>query len=177
MSDDEGTLGLIARHFALLSLLTIGGVSSVLPAMHREAVQVQHWMSDGRFADFYAIAQASPGPNMLIVTLIGWYAAGLAGGLAATAALTVPTATLTYLVYRLWDRFKARPWRRVVQAGLTPIMVGLVSSSGLVLVRTVDTDWRTAAITALTAGVSYATRINPLWVMGAAAILGMAGLL
>ncbi|MCC7049490.1 MAG: chromate transporter [Alphaproteobacteria bacterium] len=175
--NDDGAIGTIARHFALLSLLTIGGVSSVLPAMHREAVEVQGWMTSQRFADLYAIAQATPGPNMMIVTLIGWHAAGIAGGLVATAALTVPSAVLTFLVLRLWDRFKTRPWRLAIQNGLTPVMVGLVSSSGLVLVRAVDTGYATFAITAATAAVSFATRINPLWVMGVAAALGMAGLL
>ncbi|MCC6470879.1 MAG: chromate transporter [Alphaproteobacteria bacterium] len=174
---DGGVLATIARHFALLSLLTIGGVSSVLPAMHREAVEVRGWMSDTRFADLYAIAQATPGPNMMIVTLIGWHAAGVAGGLVATAALTVPTAVLTFLVLSLWDRFKTRPWRLAIQNGLTPIMVGLVSSSGLLLARTVDTGYTAFAVTAATAAMSFATRLNPLWVMGLGAALGMAGLL
>ena len=52
--------------------------------MHRVAVDVQHWMSDKQFADLFAISQLSPGPNVLIVTLIGYSVAGIAGALVAT---------------------------------------------------------------------------------------------
>jgi len=36
-------------------------------------------MSGAEFAQLFALAQASPGPNILVVSLIGWKVAGLAG--------------------------------------------------------------------------------------------------
>src|SRR5439155_20106932 len=50
-------------------------------------VEVSHWMSDKQFADAYAIAQLSRGPNVLIVTLIGYAVAGIPRALAATLAM------------------------------------------------------------------------------------------
>jgi len=38
----------------------------------------------------------SPGPNVLIVTLIGYSVAGVAGALVATLAMCGPTAILAY---------------------------------------------------------------------------------
>jgi len=87
--------------FALMSLFAVGGASAAIPEMHRIAVDVQHWMTDRQFADLYAISQLSPGPNVLIVTLIGYSVAGIAGALAATLAMCVPTAVLAYSVSRL----------------------------------------------------------------------------
>jgi chromate transporter len=176
MNEQNQLLG-IAQHFALLSLLTVGGVTAVLPEMHREAVELRHWMSDAEFASLFAIAQATPGPNMLVVTLVGWRVAGFAGGLVATAAMCVPTALLTFLTLSLWDRFKARPWRAAVQNGLTPIMVGLVAASAFLLTRSTSIGWATFAITIGTAILCCATRINPIWAMGVAAVLGMSGVL
>ena len=69
----------IAILFASLSLVAVGGANTVVPEMHRQAVDVGHWMSDTEFASLYAIVRAAPGPNMLISTLIGWRAAGLPG--------------------------------------------------------------------------------------------------
>jgi chromate transporter len=38
-------------------------------------------MTDKQFADVFAISQLAPGPNVLIVTLIGYSVAGVAGWL------------------------------------------------------------------------------------------------
>ena len=62
-----------------MSLFAVGGANSAIPEMHRVAVDVQHWMTDKQFADIFAISQLSPGPNVLIVTLIGYSVAGIAG--------------------------------------------------------------------------------------------------
>ena len=111
----------LAAQFAFLSLFAIGGAMAVMPEMHRQAVDVSHWMTDRQFADLFAIAQAAPGPNIIIVTLIGYQAAGIAGALVATLAMCGPTCVITYFVGRTFDRFKDAHWRIVVQAGLVPV--------------------------------------------------------
>ena len=58
------------------------------------------------FAALFALAQAAPGPNMLVVTLVGWRVAGLPGALVATGAFVVPSGLLTYVVSRVWHRFR-----------------------------------------------------------------------
>ncbi len=80
------------------------------PEMHRIAVDVQHWMTDKQFADVFAISQLTPGPNVLIVTLIGYAVAGVAGALAATLAMCVPTAVLAYYVSGLLGRSSHSRW-------------------------------------------------------------------
>ncbi|HVM81396.1 MAG TPA: chromate transporter [Stellaceae bacterium] len=163
--------------FASLSLVAVGGANTVVPEMHRQAVEVGGWMSDGEFANLYAIVRAAPGPNMLISTLIGWEAAGLWGALVATAAMCIPSCLLAYAVSHLWDRYRHKRWRRDVEAGLAPVTVGLVLASAYVLTGAADQSWRAYAVTAATAAVSLATRINALWVLALAGVLGGAGLL
>ncbi len=163
----------LAVHMLLLSFLTVGGVNTILPELHRQAVEVEGWLTDRQFADLFAIAQAAPGPNMMVVTLIGWTVAGPLGAAVATAALIGPTCALTYAVARLWHRFRNRPWRAAVQRGLLPITVGLVAASALILARSVAVDAATTAIMLATAGISYWTRLNLLWLLIAAALLGM----
>ena len=63
--------------FALLSFVAFGGATALLPEMHRVVVENHHWLNDTTFTHLYAIAQAAPGPNVLVVTLIGWEVAGL----------------------------------------------------------------------------------------------------
>ena len=91
-----------------MSLFAVGGANAAIPEMHRVAVEVRHWLTDTQFADVYAISQLSPGPNVLIVTLIGYSVAGVTGALVATLAMCVPTAVLALFV----RRFLARSLRR-----------------------------------------------------------------
>lgn len=67
--------------FVLLSFVAFGGATALLPEMHRVVVEHHQWLDDTTFTHLYAIAQAAPGPNVLVVTLIGWKVAGLAGAL------------------------------------------------------------------------------------------------
>ena len=94
---NDNPLIALAGYFALLSLFAVGGANAAIPEMHRIAVEVMHWMSDRQFADSFAISQVSPGPNIIIVTLIGYHVAGLAGAAVATAAMCGPTCVLAFL--------------------------------------------------------------------------------
>jgi chromate transporter len=145
--------------------------------MHRIAVDVQHWMTDKQFADVFAISQLSPGPNVLIVTLIGYSVAGVAGALAATLAMCAPTAILAFYVSRLLQRSSRSRWPAIIQAALVPLSVGLMGASGLILARTSDQSWIAALMTASAAALAFATRLNPLWMLLAGGLLGFAGVI
>lgn len=177
MDDDSGTLISLAGQFALLSLFAVGGANAAVPEMHRLAVEVQHWMTDRQFADLFAIAQLTPGPNVIIVTLIGYHAAGIAGAVVATAAMCGPTCIVAYYVGHVWERFKEKTWRIAIQAGLVPVSIGLIAASALILAQAADRTAGAAAITAITAAVAYFTRLNPLWAFAAAGLAGLGGLI
>jgi chromate transporter len=163
--------------FALMSLFAVGGANAAIPEMHRIAVDVQHWMTDKQFADVFAISQLSPGPNVLIVTLIGYSVAGVAGALAATLAMCVPTAVLAYYVSRFLRRSSHSRWPGIIQAALVPLSIGLMGASGLILALTSDRTWTAGLLTAVAAVVAFATRLNPLWLLLAGGCLGFAGLI
>jgi len=167
----------LALLFGSLSLVAVGGANTVVPEMHRQAVEVGGWMSNAEFANLYAIVRAAPGPNMLIATMIGWRASGFWGAIVATAAMCGPSCLLTYGVIRVWERYRHTRWRAAMEAGLAPLTVGLVLASGYVLTRAADHDWRTLAVTAASALLSLRARINPVWVLAGAGVLGLAGII
>jgi chromate transporter len=175
-SEESPLFGLIST-FALLSLFAVGGANAAVPEMHRIAVEVHHWMTEKQFADTFAIAQLSPGPNVLIVTLIGYAVAGVAGALAATAAMCVPTAVLAYIVSRRLSRSGASRWPAVIQAALVPLSIGLMAASGLIVAQAADKNWLAVVLTAIVATLAAATRLNPLWLLLAGGLLGCAGLI
>ena len=174
-NDGTGSLFTLAWTFGLMSLFAVGGANSAIPEIHRVAVDAQHWLTDKQFADVFAISQLSPGPNVLIVTLIGYQVAGMAGALVATLAMCGPTAIFAYYISRLLARSSHSRWPGIIQGALVPVSIGLMGASGLVLALTADQSWVGAAITAVAALVAFATRLNPVWLLLAGGVLGFAG--
>lgn len=166
----------LAARFTVLSLVAVGGVQSILPEVHRVTVEVHQWVTDAEFTQMFVIARAAPGPNMLLVTLIGWHVAGLPGALVATAAVCAPSCVLSYFVARVWQRFRGAPWRRAVEAGLAPITVGLVLATGWLVAQGAPGGWVAYTITAATAALVLFTRLNPVWLFVIAGGLGLLGL-
>ena len=163
--------------FGLMSFFAVGGANSAIPEMHRVAVDVHHWMNDKEFADMFAISQLSPGPNVLIVTLIGYSVAGIFGALAATLAMCGPTAILAYYVSGLLRRFSGSPWPAIIQAALVPLSTGLMGASALILALTSDLSWTAALLTIVAAVLAFATKLNPFWILAAGGLLGFAGVI
>jgi chromate transporter len=176
MKAENDVLLVMAVQFAIMSLLALGGANAVVPEIHRQAVDLHSWMTERQFADMFAISQAAPGPNVMIVTLVGYHVAGLAGAIVTTLAMCGPTAILAACLSRTWDRFRHKPWRVAVQAGLVPISVGLVTASAILLTGIAVRNFTAVLIAAATAALAYWTRWNPLWLIGIAALAGFAGL-
>jgi chromate transporter len=183
-------------HFALLSLMGIGGAITTAPDMHRFLVDEKHWLTDESFSSCIALAQSAPGPNVLFVALMGWQVGinaggGLSAGITAwwlgllgimltMVGIMLPSSILTY---------KATKWAHVnrdlisVQAfksGMAPIVIGLLVSTGWLLSaahRDFSQDWKIWLITAVASGLMMKTSIHLLWLVAAGGILGAAGLL
>jgi chromate transporter len=167
------TLVALALIFTQLSLLAFGGGNTILPEMQRQVVQVHGWMSAQDFAALFALAQAAPGPNMMVVPLVGWHVAGWGGLLVASAAKFGPSSLLCAAVLGLWKRFRDRPWRRVVQAGLVPMTVGLVAASAVLITEATATRPALAGIAAAAALLMLLLKPHPLWLLGGGAMAGL----
>lgn len=174
-AEGDVLLALVVQ-FALLSLVAIGGVNAVIPEMHREMVDLRRWVTEQEFGELFALSQAAPGPNVMIVALIGQHVAGPLGAVLAMIAMCGPTAVLACLVAKAFDRYREARWRRAVEAGLVPVTIGLFAATALILARAADESWTAVAVTAATFVVAYFTRINPLVALAAAALLGVVGL-
>src|SRR5271167_64428 len=177
MNSDTNPIFALALTFAVMSLFAVGGANSAIPEMHRVAVDVHHWLSDKQFADVYAISQLSPGPNVLIVTLIGYSVAGVAGAVVATIAMCLPTAVLAYFVSRFLARSSHSRWPAIIQAALVPLSIGLMGASGFVLARTSDRTVAAVLVTIGAAVLASVTKLNPGWMLLAGGCLGLAGLI
>lgn len=167
---------LLLGMFSLFSLMAVGGAVTLIAEMHHFVVESHGWMSSAEFASLFAIAQAAPGPNVLVVSLIGWKVAGLAGAMAATVGMCGPSSVLSYHVARLWLRLHDSHWRRAIERALGPLTIGLVAGSALLMSGAANdgrpTGW---LLCALVTALAWRTSIHPLWLLAAGALAGVAG--
>jgi len=167
----------LAAHLAVLSSISFGGFPTVLPDVHNFVV-ANGWVTDREFANFFAVSQVVPGPNMiLMMSFIGLKVGGIAGAIASAVATFGPPCAMYYVSYRLWDRFRDMPWQRIVRRALAPLTIGLVIASGYVMARAGDVAWPSVAITAAAVAVLLRTRLSPLWILIAGGAVGALGLL
>jgi chromate transporter len=152
----------LAWVFAVLSLVAVGGGTAVLPEMERQVVQQFHWMGDKQFRDIYSLGQIAPGPNMLMVMVIGYRLAGAAGAAVVGLAFFLPDCVLTFFANRLWARFSESRWRTALQRGLAPVSIGLMLSGTYALARISISNVVGIAIAAVTFAILSWRRINPL---------------
>jgi chromate transporter len=167
----------LAAHLALLSSISFGGFPTVLPDV-RSLVTTNGWLMDREFANIFAISQIVPGPNMiLMMSFVGLRVGGIPGALISAFATFGPPCLMYYTAYRLWDRFRDRPWQQILRRALAPLTIGLVIAGGYVMARAADVTWQSALVTTAAMGLLLATRLSPLWILFAGGVFGGLGLL
>ncbi len=163
----------VLQVFVPLSFLTVGGGQSIIADIHRQSVDVYGWMTNAQFMDLFALSRILPGPGALLVTLVGWQAAGLGGALLASAAIFIPSSLLVYGLAHLWTRFKSTRAIRAIEAGLVPVAAGMVLAASCTVLRLAEGGawaWGVAAIS--TVALMY-TKVNPFLLLGLGAVVFM----
>ncbi|RKG40091.1 chromate transporter [Acinetobacter rongchengensis] len=151
--------------FTQLSLLAFGGGNAILPEMQHQVVTVHQWMTAEQFSSMFAMAQAAPGPNMMIVPLVGWHVAGPLGLFVTSLAKFGPSSIITVYALKFWNNFKDHPFRAKFEKALKPITVGLVLVSAWIIAQASAQSMLLVAIVILTVGLSLFKNIHPVWLM------------
>jgi chromate transporter len=61
--------------FAKMAIVTFGGAYAVLAYVAQQVVQGYGWLTTGNMIDGLALAETTPGPLILVLTFVGYYAA------------------------------------------------------------------------------------------------------
>jgi chromate transporter len=159
-------------HFLSLSVFATGGALALASDMHRYVVDEHGYINHTQFVNSIALAQASPGPNILFVTVMGWQINGLPGALATTLGLSMPALVFPFVVSRLGRMAQFERALKALQRGLGPVALGLMASTCWLLVREAPGAWQGIAMIAVTMVLLATTRIPPLAMILAAGAIG-----
>jgi chromate transporter len=169
-------------HYLMLSLISLGGAISTTPEMHRFLVEQQGWLTQAQFNESIALAQASPGPNVLFVALMGWHVGMNAGsttaallGVATTMfGILIPSTTLTYVAAQWGHRNRELRAVRAFKQGMAPVVIALLLSTAWILGGATGQsgNWRLWLLAAVSGLVIWRTKLHLLWLLAAGAVLG-----
>lgn len=162
-------------HFALLSLLAVGGAITSASDMQRYLVGERGWIDALQFNASVAIAQAAPGPNILFVALLGWSVAGPLGLLATMVGIMGPSSVLTFLIGRYGRTRQEARGVRAFNIGLAPLTIGLLLATGWVLAQPSRGHWGAMALVPVTIVFMLRTSRSPLWMIAFGAVVGALG--
>jgi chromate transporter len=161
----------LAGVFGLLSILAVGGGSAVLPEMQALTVTTHRWLTADQFVAIYSLGQLAPGPNMLMVGVIGYRVAGVLGAVVTMLAFFLPASLLCFGAGRLWLHLAQWPWRQSLQLGLAPVAIGLMGAGALALARTSVDSLATAGIALAVVVLILRWHVNPaLLILGSGAV-------
>ena len=165
----------MAFHFLLLAAVAVGGLGSLIPEMQRYVVEQNGWFTARQFGEIYALSQVIPGPNVMIITMLGWLVSSWQGAILVTIAIFTPGMVICAMVIRAGANDPDSRGAQSVKKGLAPVVIGLSLSTSWIMLTTVSDDWRGAVLALLTVVLVLRTKLNPLWWIGAGAVLGMVG--
>lgn len=152
-----------------------GGPIAHIGYFRDEFVVRRRWLNERAYADLVGLCQFLPGPASSQVGFsIGLMRAGYAGGFAAWAGFTLPSA-LILVLFAYGANALAGPTGAGLLHGLKLVAVAIVAQAVWGMARTLCPD-RTRASIAVTAALIVLFAISPLAQIAAIVLGGLAGL-
>jgi len=128
--------------------LSFGGGFVIIPLMQSDAVSHYHWMTGGQFLNAVALGQITPGPVVQTVAVVGYAAAGIPGGLLASAVAFSPSFAFILLGARRFDRLRGNQQARAFLDGAGPAAIGAILGAAVTLARALTEPWQYAVLAA-----------------------------
>ena len=137
-----GVLASVAWEAFKVGGLSFGGGFVIIPLMQADAVSHYHWMTGAQFLNAVALGQITPGPVVQTVAVVGYAAAGIAGGLLASAVAFTPSFLLVLFGGPRFEQIRGNARARAFLDGAGPAAVGAILGSAITLTRALSHPWQ-----------------------------------
>jgi len=97
--------------FAQVGLFTFGGGYAMIALIENTCVEKKRWITHDEMMNITVVAESTPGPIAInCATYVGYRQKGLAGALAATAGMVLPSFCIIFAISKLLDHFLEITW-------------------------------------------------------------------
>jgi len=143
-----GVFGSLAWVALKVGALSFGGGFVIIPLMQHDAVHTYHWMTTAQFLSAVALGQVTPGPVVQTVAVVGYAAAGLAGGLFAAVIAFAPSFAFVLAGGPRFDRFRRSAAAQAFLSGAGPAAIGAIAGAAITLGLGLTQFWQVAVLAA-----------------------------
>ena len=172
--------------FFQIGLFSIGGGYAAMPLIQHQVVDMHSWLTMTQFADILTIAEMTPGPIAInSATFVGICIRGIPGAIVATLGCILPSCVIVMTLAYVYYRFRGLSVIQGALAGLRPAVIAMIASAGLSLMilsffgqNDIPSDmgtinWVSVAIFGVGLGILRKWKVNPIYVIGGAGVLGV----
>ncbi|GMG84372.1 chromate efflux transporter [Paralimibaculum aggregatum] len=179
----------VAELFLTAAFVTFGGAYAVLPFVADQAVESYGWLTPAEMLNGLAIAEATPGPLILVNTYAGFFAGwtgtesaglGVAAALLATFYTFAPSFMLILAFAPAVERLHRIGWARRALAGVSAAVVGVIANLAVYLGEAAflpagpaAPDWAKIVLFAVALPLVFWWRIGVLWLVAGGCLAGL----
>jgi chromate transporter len=166
------SLPALALVFLKIGTIGFGGGMAIIALMEHELVRKRRVIEPDEFLHGVGLGQIL-GPFAVNTALFtGYRLYGTLGGLIAASAFMAPSLVLVLILSWLYFSYHAIPALQGAVAGLGPVVIALILSAAWSMGRKAFQSW-IAALLCAAATVAGLYKVNPVYILVAAGILGL----
>ncbi len=163
----------LALFFLKVGSVLFGSGYVLVAFLRGDLVQRWGWLTDQQLLDAIAVGQVTPGPLSSTATFIGYVLAGGPGAVVATTAMFLPAFVFVAITQPLVGPMRRSPLAGALLDGVVAASLGLMAAVAITLARAHLTHPLAIASTAVSLIVLLRWRVNSLWLIGAAGLVGL----
>ena len=149
------TLLTLFLEFFKVGLFCFGGAFGMIPLIE-EMVLRHGWLTQSQFYDFIGVCESTPGPIAVnMATYVGSTQAGLAGSIAATLGVVMPSFLIILAIAAILKNFTKNKYFKGFLKGVKPVIVALILSTGVMLFARSAASWISLLIFGLLALIYF----------------------
>ena len=157
-----------------LGFVSFGGPAGQIALMHRELVDRQRWISEGRFLHALNYCLLLPGPEaQQLAIYLGWLLHRTAGGLVAGTLFVLPSFFVLAGLACVYLVHGQQPLIQAAFAGIKPVVVAIVAFTAWRIGSRTLRNQLLQAIALLALLATLVPGIGLPWIVGAAALTGI----
>ena len=167
-------LGALFWEFFKIGLFAVGGGMVTIPFLF-DLTSKFDWFTAEELTNMIAVSQSTPGPvGVNMATYAGFQAAGVWGGITATAGLVFPSLVIAIWVSKLLKRCDQNPVVCEIMAAIRPAVVALILLAGIKLFTLGVTDYVSGVLAITFFALIHFYKKSPIFYIILAAVLGVA---
>lgn len=160
--------------FIKVGTFTIGGGYAMIPLIEKEVVDRKKWINRGDFLDMLALAQSSPGPIAVNVSVfVGYKVAGIPGSIIAVLGAILTAFLILLFVAMYFIGVKDNTIVERVFKGIRPAVTALIAAPVIRMGKDAKINKKTIFIPAAAIVFVAFLKLSPIYVIIASAAGGI----